>query len=70
MVGLEYVVSIGEDPIFQSHVESPHEMVDDCAAALGQGDVIENPYDEPKFEKGSVVDKEVSAPPLPNPLSC
>jgi hypothetical protein len=45
-------------------------MVDDCAAELGQDDVIENPYEEPKFEKGSIIDGEVSALPFPNPVSC
>jgi hypothetical protein len=67
---LEYVVSIGEDPIFQSHVESSDKRVDDCAAAMGQGDVIDNPYEELKLKKGSVIDEEVSAPPFPGPLSC
>jgi hypothetical protein len=67
---LGYAVSVGEDPIFQSHGESPDTTVDDCAAEPGQADVIESPYEEPKFEKGSVIDAEVSAPPFPNPLSC
>ncbi|KAF3386464.1 hypothetical protein F1880_001330 [Penicillium rolfsii] len=69
-VGLGFAVFIGESPIFQSHGESPGKRVDDGAAVLGQGDVIESPYEEPKFENGSVIVGELFAVPLPNPLSC